>query len=338
MSKARYIPPAEAHVLLEDRLREENRDDLADVLKACRVPFTLVCVCCREKIETTKGCGKRWCPVCARKVTAARYNRIEPIARSMQWPLAVMLSKKNPRDIEGCVADLKKAFKGFRRTKFWKNTVRGGFVGFEITHNHGTPHIHLHALIDCEWLAIATPKLAKGHTKAEIARLCKMAQAELSAVWAGYLGQKEAVVWVRRADKKALAETIKYPMKPAELLNMKCKASAIIDELDRGRLVARFGHCHAAHVEFLGRGEVIEVEKLCKGCSTDRSIVPEATYNRFWDDITIAQINSSRGERSQKVFGGLSPRHLALMDSRLGWSKGSPPMIQGNQPDASIPW
>jgi len=324
--------------MLEDRLREEGRDDLADVLKACRVPFTLVCVCCSQRIETTKGCGKRWCPVCAPKVTAARYNRIEPIARSMTWPLAVMLSKRNPRDIEGCVADLKQAFKGFRRTKFWRNTVRGGFVGFEITHNHGTPHIHLHALVDCEWLAIATPKPARGHSKPEIARLCKMAQAELAAAWAGYLGQREAIVWVRRADRRALAETIKYPMKPAELLNLRCRASDMIDELDRGRLVARFGHCHAAHVEYLGRGEVPEVEKLCHGCLTDRSIVPAQTYNHFFDELAVAQINTQRGERSQTVFGGLSPRHLALLGSREGWKKGQPPNIIGATADPEIPW
>ncbi len=91
------------HVLLEDRLKEEEAYDLAAILAACREPFELRCVCCNKRVKTTKGCAKRWCPVCGPKVTATRYARVELIARRMEWPLAVMLSIKNPKAVQGCV-------------------------------------------------------------------------------------------------------------------------------------------------------------------------------------------------------------------------------------------
>lgn len=328
----------ELHVWLEDRLRDEGAYDLAGTLVECRRPFALKCVCCSKEIHTTKGCARRWCPVCGPKVTAKRYNRIEPIARRMQWPLSVMLSMRNPRDIEGCVTRLKDAFRRFRRSKFWSSTVQGGFVGFEITHGHGTPHIHLHCLVDCRWLAISTPEPRRGHSRHEIDRLCKMAQTELSAVWAAHLGQSEAVVWVRRADRQALAETIKYPLKPADYPKLKCSLSAIIREIDAGRMVASFGRCHAASKQFLGRDEPTYVEKLCQGCLTDRSVVPADSYNRFFDIIAEDRVNIRTGNRTRHTVSGLSPRHLALLGKCDGWRDGKAPprVIQTDDPD--IPW
>ena len=264
----------ELHVWLEDKLRQEGREDLANVLKGCRVPMKIECLCCGEQKVVSKGCKKRWCPVCGPKVTAARYERVAPIAARMKWPLAVMLSKENPKDIEGCVADLAAAFRRFRRLKFWRNTVRGGFVGYEMTHNGNGVHVHLHCLVDCRWLAIATPEPTRRHTHAEKERLMKMAQAELAAAWAACLGQSTAIVWARRADKRALAESIKYPFKPADFKKLKCRVSDIIDEIDAGRRVASFGVCHAANKEFLGRDPLLYYEKLCGGCLTDRSQIP----------------------------------------------------------------
>lgn len=281
--KAARRDPREVHVELEDRLRREGRHDLADILVKCRTQLQLECLCCGDRFLVDKGCRKRWCPVCGPMETARRYDRIAPIASRMQWPLSVMLSMANPKDVAGCVRKLKAAFKGFRRTAFWRAAVKGGFVGFEITHGGNGAHVHLHALVDCEWLAVSTPRPQRGHTRAEIARLCEMAQRELSAVWAGYLGQATAQVWVRRADRKALKETIKYPIKPSDLLDLKCLASEVIDELAAGRNVASFGNCHSRCADFLGRPEPEPKEHLCKACLTDRSVVPSQIVSGWFD-------------------------------------------------------
>jgi len=199
----------------------------------------------------------------------------------MEWPLSVMFTMRNPDGIKGAVDILAGEFREFRRTKFWRTCVKGGFVGFEMTHNGRGCHVHLHALVDCEWLAISTPKIMRGHSKAEMARLCELAQRELSAVWAAYLGQDTAQVWVRRADKKALAETIKYPFKPADFKKLKCSISEIIDEIDAGRRVASFGNCHGSSKLFLGRDEIPDRAVPCKRCKVTNSIVPVEVEQRW---------------------------------------------------------
>ena len=271
----------ELHTWLEEKLKEENRYDLAGILTKCREPFELTCLCCGEKKTVWKGCKKRWCPVCGPKVTAARYARIAPIANRMQWPLSVMLSVKNDKQIAGSVARLAEAFRGFRRTKFWSNAVDGGFVGYEMTHNGRGCHVHLHALVDCRWLAVVTPEPMRRHTREEKARLCTMAQQELSEVWAGYIGQRTAVVWVRRADRHALKETIKYPFKPSDFKKLKCRISDIIDEIDAGRRVATFGNCHGTSKEFIGRDTVEERERICPKCEVANAVVPVEIVDRW---------------------------------------------------------
>jgi hypothetical protein len=252
-SKAAGKTNDEVHVMLENALRKEGRDDLADILEKCREQIEIECVCCGKSMHVNRGCSKRWCPVCAPKLIARRWSRVGSIAARMKWPLSVMLSRQNPEQVEGSITAIKKAFAGFRKTVFWKNTVAGGFVGFEMTHNGNGAHVHMHILCDCQWLAIATPEPSRHLSRREKARLCQLAQAELSAAWAGYLGQPHAYVWVRRADKKALAETIKYPIKPRDLLDLKVPVSSVIDEMDSGRLVAAFGNCSANSKVFLGR-------------------------------------------------------------------------------------
>lgn len=273
-SKAAGKTNDEVHVLLEKALRKEGRDDLADILQKCREPVEITCLCCSDRGIVNRGCKKRWCPVCAGKVVARRWSRVGCIVNRMQWPLSVMLSIKNTREIAGSVKKLKLAFKGFRRTRFWRDNVKGGFVGFEMTHNGDGCHIHMHVLCDCRWLAIATPEPSRHLSRESKARLCQLAQLELSAAWAGYLGQAVAYVWVRRADKRALAETLKYPCKPRDLLDLKCRISDVIDEIDAGRMVAAFGHCSANAAAFIGRDDIPPPARLCKRCKGYKSVYP----------------------------------------------------------------
>lgn len=311
-SLADGLSNAEVHCLIEDRLRAENRDDLADVLAKCRVPFKLKCLCCSSVIIVDQGCKKRWCPTCAPKLIAKRYARVGPTASRMQWPLAVMFSKENPLEIADCIHDLKKAFAGFRKTQFWRDRVKGGYVGFEVTFNSTTPHVHLHALIDCRWLAATTPEPHRSLSREQKRRLCQMAQRELSAIWAGYLGQSQAYVWVRRADKKALAETLKYPIKPRDLLDLKCRISDLIDEMDKGRLVAAFGNCSKNSKCWLGRDDVPPVVKLCVTCKGDKTIFPESSVH-LWNVGAVAPPASAMRAMDLLYRPGETPLNIADM-------------------------
>lgn len=272
---------AEQRAKLADKLRREGRDDLAERLDRCAEQLHLTCICCAAQITVDRGCARRWCPVCGPRITAKRFVRFARIASRFQWPLAVTLTRANTRlDADG-LALFKESFRAFRRTKFWKNNVKGGIAGFEITHRGRGLHPHLHALIDCRWLAVATPPPQRGHTRAHIAELCRRAQEELSQVWGAYVQGRDAIVWVQRAahdrdrgTSGAILETIKYAVKPADLLRRSTTASVIIDQLDLGRAVTSFGHAHASSKEFVGLDEPEPLPKLCRSCEADRSLLP----------------------------------------------------------------
>lgn len=271
----------EQHLALEAKLRAEARDDLAQVLADCRAPLLLSCLCCRARIEVTKGCAKRWCPTCGPHVTAKRYRRFIALCDRFDWPLSVCLTRANTSMRVDALDEMKRDFRSFRRTRFWTATVRGGVAGFEITHRGRGLHPHLHALIDCRWLAVETPPPQRGHSRAHVEALCKRAQRELSEVWGAYVQGRAASVWVQRVARakpgelvNALAETLKYAVKTADLLRKTTRASAIIDQIDAGRAVTTFGHAHACAKDFVGLDLPEPPPKLCKACNAAKSLFP----------------------------------------------------------------
>lgn len=264
------------------RLRNEGRDDLADVLEECGQKLVLVCACCRKSWTVDKGCNKRWCPVCARLVSAQRWAKREALVRAMASPLSVMLSAKNALPGPEAIEEFKAGFRGFRRTRFWREVVRGGIASFEVTSRGRGWHVHLHAIVDCDWLAVATPPPQRGMTRREIERRCKAAQKELSEVWGGYIQKESAIVWVRRAGtkegkglSKALAETVKYAIKPADLMEAEGEIGPLIDALDEGRLTTSFGNCHGGSKSYLKPEREIIGAARCMECMAEKAILPE---------------------------------------------------------------
>lgn len=281
-------PPAEIRADLEERLRSEGRDDLADVLAKCASPLIMACACCSKTFTIEKGCKKRWCPVCAPRISAERMMRAEGLASRFEWPLAVTLTMKNTDDSRGCVEVIKEAFRKFRRTDFWSDRVAGGIVGFEITNTGRGFHPHLHALIDCQWLAVATPPPRRGMSKKAIAALCSRAQNELSEVWGAYVQGEKAAVWVNRAYGKSTAECLKYAIKPSDLLTTEGLASEIIDEIDRGRMMSTFGCAHAASKSFVGRDLPEEHLSECQGCRGYKTVLPADIIDMYQNRPDLA--------------------------------------------------
>lgn len=267
--------------MLADRLRREHRSDLANVLDKCAEEVRMQCVCCRSGMVVERGCAKRWCPVCAPRITARRLDRMSRIAPRMQWPLAVTLTVQNKAHSAECITALKEQFRAFRRTDFWADRVKGGIMSFEVTHRGKGWHPHLHALVDCRWLAVATPEPTRFMTARAKAHLCKRAQYELSQVWGAYIQGKRAQVWVERAWGKALAETLKYCIKPSDLIDCACGAGEMIDEIDSGKAIGTFGNCHACSKDFVGMEEAVMKERECSDCGAKKSIVPNDCLARM---------------------------------------------------------
>lgn len=257
--------------------------DLACKLADCAEIVKMQCVCCRVPVLVERGCARRWCPVCAPRITAKRMQRMSRIIPRLKWPLAVTLTIKNKHDGTDCIQQLKESFRAFRRTDFWAERVKGGVVGFEVTHRGRGWHPHLHALVDCRWLAIETPEPNRWMTKRQKASLCKRAQNELSEVWGAYVQGSKASVWANRAYGKAAAETLKYAIKPSDLLECTCDAGDMIDEIDKGRMMGTFGNCHACSKEFVGLEEEVLRERECKDCSEKKSIVPNEVLARMME-------------------------------------------------------
>ena len=273
--------PTVTRAKLEERLRSEGRHDLAAKLVRCAEVIRMQCVCCADAMLVERGCAKRWCPVCAPKITAKRLDRMQRIVCRFKWPLATTLTCKNMAEAEGAIENLKVRYRQFRRTDFWRDNSKGGIYAFEITHRGRGFHPHIHVLHDCEWLAVETPRPRRGMSKHQVASLCKRAQNELSEVWGAYVQGSKASVWNERAWGKALAETLKYSIKPSDLLKCKCDAGDIIDEMDRGRLIGTFGHAHACHKEFVGMEEEVQKEHACEECESKQSIVPDGVLAKM---------------------------------------------------------
>jgi hypothetical protein len=276
--------PREIRRQLREKLKEEGRYDLAAVLTKCEEVVWMQCVCCTDRFAVERGCGKRWCPMCAPRIAAKRLDRAARLVGRFRWPLAVTLTMKNVKEGEGCVEKMKDAFRKFRRTDFWEDRVKGGVAGFEVTHRGRGFHPHLHALVDCRWLAVATPEPRRNQTADGIKSLCERAQDELAEVWGAYVQGKKASVWVNRAWGKSLIETLKYAIKPSDLLKVSCDASEIIDEIDRGRMMTTFGHAHACAKDFVGLDDPIESSRECDKCGTLKSIAPESFIRRMMEN------------------------------------------------------
>src|SRR5204862_1110655 len=119
----------------------------------------------RHKAE--KRCKKKWCPVCVRGIATKRSIKFSRAAALMRWPMHLTLTVRNVADDDDhdFVRRLRRNFGKLRHRKIWKNNVTGGVAGIEVTNKGKGWHPHLHALIDCRWLAIDTPAPQRGETK-----------------------------------------------------------------------------------------------------------------------------------------------------------------------------
>lgn len=268
---------------LAARLEAEGDTARAATLTRCAETLTVTCICCRRRKDVERGCRRRWCPVCGPRVAHDRYWRKVGTANLMRWPLSVVLTERSRRTITGAVTDFKAALRDFRRTRFWSDNVKGGVQSVEITHTPKGWHVHAHLLLDCRWLAVNSPEPQRGDPPDVIAAKLRAAQAELSTVWGAYIGQRAAIVWVKRAFGDAAAEALKYSVKATDLLKARKGLRALLDEIDRGRLMTTFGNCHAASAAYLGKQDIQKPPSRCDECGARRSYIP-ADLDRKWHE------------------------------------------------------
>lgn len=265
---------------LVERLESEGADDLARQLRCCGEELMLVCTNCGTRRLGHTQCKRRWCPSCSRSISARRVQRFAQGVQLMQWPLSIMLSHKNEESAAAVLTTLMPAFKRFRRTKIWKENVKGGLVSYEVTNRFGSWHDHLHCLVDCRWLALETPEPRRNNTTKQNRALFRRAKKELTAAWASCLSQETAITWVDRASGGRLMEHVKYAVKPADLLKAQGRIAPLLRALKGRRLVQPFGTLYGLSKNWKAQDNERKAACTCESCKQSGTMLPEVFLQR----------------------------------------------------------
>lgn len=253
-----------------DRLRFEGADDLVGPLEACQTPVPLTCVCCGSTRAAESHCMRRYCPSCQPIVTAERHARWTTALKALQWPLFLTLTIPNSED-PASLRVLKKKWASFRRRKIIASKVKGGLATFEVTNKGNGWHPHLHAIVDCEWLAIHTPAPRPGESRAVVAQKCQFAQRELSAQWANMIDSPAGVVWIHRVyGDQAINEILKYAAKGSDLIASPQPIAPMLRVISSSRMLSGFGSLHP-----LPSPDDVESPLVCcDQCGAEKSYLP----------------------------------------------------------------
>lgn len=228
---------------LHARLLSEGESELASKISFCGEEILLTCIACKASHRGRKRCRKKWCPRCCAALTAERNNRMRGIVERFQWPLFLTLTMKNVDDLSlGAVRDLRRAFGKLRHRKFWKAHTVGGLACIEVTNIGNGWHPHLHAVLDCRWLAITVPPPQRGEKRESIKAKCERAGKELERNWSRCLKQPSSSVFVKRCNAATITkEVVKYSVKGSDLLECKERIGDLIRALEGTRLMTTFG-------------------------------------------------------------------------------------------------
>lgn len=213
------------------KLREQGRDDLADVLTDCHSTFT-TCLCsdCGKVRKFPNRCDNFFCAECQPRLASDRRKAVEWWTNLVSQPKHVVLTVKNvPHLTKPHVAEFKRWWAKLRRRKFARNW-RGGFYGIECTKEGAGWHLHLHALIDAKWID----------------------GGQLAIQWHSVTNGMGRIVKVKDARKKEyLGELVKYAVKGSDLAQWNgADIVTFIEAFTDTRTFGVFGTLYGARTKF----------------------------------------------------------------------------------------
>lgn len=310
--------------LLRERLRAEGETELLGKIALCQEPLQLKCTTCGTKKVVRQRCKRKWCPCCKKQLASNRSMEMEFIVDRFRWILFVTLTMKNESDLSnGGVRRLRRAFGKLRHRKLWKSRVRGGVATVEVTNiprqlkdgvwigGHGW-HPHLHAVVDCQWLAWKTPAPQRRDSVERKKELFKQAAQELEATWAKLLGQQTASVKVKRAYRGAISkEVVKYTVKSEDLIECHEPIGDLIRAIDSCRMMTTFGRAHGQCVKDVRlaakadakarRVEWLEGNLAETCCPAPEFLLAEMTESPRWDARTQATRRMGAEKRAVRL-------------------------------------
>ena len=213
------------------KLREVGQDALAMTLDACHTEWTVqICNDCSKSRRFPNRCDLSFCPECQPRLASERKKAVEWWTKLIKQPKHMVLTLKNTRNITtGHLSELKRWFARLRRRQFAR-CWRGGFWSIEVTNEGSGWHLHMHILVDADWID----------------------EGELAKQWADVTGRIGRIVKVKDArQKNYLAEVTKYAVKGSQLAQWTPEQiEQFVLAFGRQKTFGVFGDLHAARTKF----------------------------------------------------------------------------------------
>lgn len=282
-------------LLLRQRLAADGETDLLKKIAVCQEPILLECNICRVRVEVKQRCKRKWCPYCQVALAAQRAAELRFIVERFRYPLNVTLTMRNVADLSsGGVRQLRRAFGKLRHRKFWKHRVVAGVASVEVTNKGNGWHPHLHAVLDCQWLAVESNPPPRHFTAEQKRERYQEAAVELERNWSKCLRQETSNVWVKRTTKGDVCkEVLKYNCKSSDLINCEGSAGDLIRAMESTRLMTTFGKAHGQCVK--------DIRKNAKDCArAERQAALEEMEPRCTcgaEEFSLAEIVTRQYER-----------------------------------------
>lgn len=276
---ARREANAELREVIRLKLEAEGEFEFARKLWGCGLPYPLTCTGCGASKVVETHCKRRWCPACSWLVAQKRLERYGGAVALMADPTALTLTVENSSDPE-CIRKLRKDWAKMRRRTVIRDKVKGGIVAVEVTNTGKGWHPHLHAIIDCPWLSIATPRPHWSDTPEEVKDKCRHAQFELCHLWASVCGQEIAIAHIKRCrSDAALVYSLKYAIAGSDLAESPDPIGPLIAVLEKSRLLSCFGSLYGRTKEMEGDDKP---GCTCPNCGQEKVLMPTEVANRYW--------------------------------------------------------
>ena len=240
-----------------------GRRDLADMVRDCHSEVSYRrCRGCSEVSKFYNRCEVKWCPLCAPRLSRERKTALAAWVGQVKRPRHLVLTVRNSKTLtKSYVKWFKACFSKLRRTKLF-SSVRGGFYSLEVTNESRGWHLHLHALIDSEFID----------------------QSELAKEWARIVGQDFAIVYLTsKADTDYTAEVAKYVVKGSELAKWSGEEiAAFVDAFTGVRTFSAFGSLLGERAKVKAIiAAILDVKPACECGCTDFHIMNQNELEEF---------------------------------------------------------
>lgn len=254
---------------LARRVRQGGCDNYAHDLETCKVTEGLwICTGCGRPSYHPRSCRHRLCAFCGPERSRARARTARVVVRRMSQPKLLTLTMRRAKNLDTGLSDVRAAFSRWRRLKAIKTRLQGGIYAIEAKPKVDGWHVHIHAIIDCDFIPKQT----------------------IYRTWAKAVRQPTASIDISRVNAdQAANEVAKYTAKGADVKRWTPEQlSEWVVATRNVRLFQTFGIWHSVALSAL-LDDPPPPPRPCPHCAkVDRMIPIRAgprIYGKAWSEI-----------------------------------------------------